>query len=385
VAQFDVDAINVESLRQRTSVKWRTFDPDVLPAWVAEMDFPLAAEVAAALHAAIDRSDTGYRSLDGLAESLVRFADDSWSWQFSRDDVFCAPDVLSAIAHSLSVLTRPGEAVVINPPVYHPFFPVVREVVGRGLVEVPMARADDGSYGWDLPALEQAFARPEVTAYLLSSPHNPTGSVPSRETLEAISLMASTHGVSVVADEIHASLVLPGAVHVPYLSVATPEASAVSVLSASKAWNLPGLKCAQAVASPAIATRITATLPMSVSFGIGHLGVLATMAAYRDGAPWLGEVIAILDGNRRLLGDLLAEHLPRVRYTAPAATYLAWLDLRDYGLGDDPAEALLARGRVALSDGPSFGTQGRGFARLNFATSPAILREIVERMATVVQ
>lgn len=384
MAQFDVDAINVESLRQRTSVKWRTFDPDVLPAWVAEMDFPLAAEVAAALHAAIDRSDTGYRSLDGLAESLVRFADDSWSWRSRATTCFLRPrrpqrDRALALGPDAA-----GRGRSINPPVYHPFFPVVREVVGRGLVEVPMARADDGSYGWDLPALEQAFAptRGHGLPHVESPQSDRLGTQPGD--VEAISLMASTHGVSVVADEIHASLVLPGAVHVPYLSVATPEASAVSVLSASKAWNLPGLKCAQAVASPAIATRITATLPMSVSFGIGHLGVLATMAAYRDGAPWLGEVIAILDGNRRLLGDLLAEHLPRVRYTAPAATYLAWLDLRDYGLGDD-LEALLARGPGGAERRPEFRHAGPWPARLNFATSPAILREIVERMATVVQ
>lgn len=357
----------------------------MLPAFVAEMDFPLAAPVAAALHEAVDRSDTGYRFLDELPEVVSAYVAESFDWPVDPRQVTCVPDVIAGMAHAIATLTAPGDAIVVNPPVYPPFFTVVRDVANRTLVEVPMRRHADGSYDWDLDGLEQAFSRPDVTGYVMCSPHNPTGSVPSRQTLESIAALAAAHGVTVISDEIHAALVLPGSMHTPYLTVAAPDAPAVALVSATKAWNLAGLKCAQLVGSPVVADRLRDEVPPAVTFGIGHFGVLATIAAYRDGATWHADVSSVLDGNRRLLTGLLAEHLPRARYVPPQATYLAWIDLREYDLGDDPADAMLERGRVALSPGPSFGSGGAGYVRLNFATSPAILREIVGRMGVVVQ
>jgi cystathionine beta-lyase len=219
----------------------------------------------------------------------------------------------------------------------------------------------------------------------MSNPHNPTGTVPTAQVLGAIADLAATHKVTVISDEIHGPLVLPGAEHVPFMSVAPDDADAVILVSASKAWNLPGLKCAQMVGTARTAPVIDERMPLDVTYGTGHLGVIAAVAAYRDGGPWLDDVIGIIDGNRALLAELLAEHLPRARYVPPQASYLAWLDLHAYDLGDDPAAAFLERGRVALSSGPSFGTGGEGFARLNLATSPRILREIVRRLGTVVQ
>lgn len=248
-----------------------------------------------------------------------------------------------------------------------------------------MVRREDGSYDWDLASLEEAFARPDVTAFLMSNPHNPTGTVPTRQVLSAIAAVAAANGVTVISDEIHGPLALPGSTHVPFMSVAPDDADAVILVSASKAWNLPGLKCGQLVGTGRTAPIIAERLPTDVTYGAGQLGVIAAVAAYRDGGPWLDDVVAIIDGNRALLADLLAEHLPRARYVPPQASYLAWLDLRAYDLGDDPAAPLLERGRVALSSGPSYGTGGEGFARLNLATSPRILREIVRRMGTVVQ
>jgi cystathionine beta-lyase len=381
---IDVDAIDLTALRERLSAKYQVYPADVIPAWVAEMDFPLAPPVAEALHAAIDRSDTGYRSGQGLADALVDFAERTWRWRLDTGRVTLVPDVLTGLAQALALLTRPGDGVIINPPVYPPFFSTVRDVSGRMLVEVPMAVDERGRYDWDLDALAEAFSRPEVTAYVLCNPHNPTGSVASPSTLGVIADLARTHGVVVIADEIHAPLVLPGAQHTPYLAVAGDQADAVALVSASKAWNLPGLKCAQLVATSATADRM-ARMPLEVTYGTGHLGVIAAVAAYRHGEPWLAEVVGIIDGNRRLLADLLAEHLPAARYVPPDASYLAWIDFRPYGLGDDPAAVILERGRVALSPGPTYGTGGAGFARLNLATSPAILREMVGRIATVVQ
>jgi cystathionine beta-lyase len=385
VTEFDVDAITLDGLRVRRSAKWREYPPDVLPSWVAEMDFPLAEPITHALHNAVDRSDTGYRALDGLPQALALFAARSWDWSVDPADVVIVPDVVSGLVHAVNVLTQPGEGVVINPPVYHPFFMVVRDITKRTLVEVPMSRADDGSYALDLDGMAEAFARPDVTAFILCSPHNPTGTVPTRAELESIHALAEQHGVAVISDEIHAPLTLPGAVHVPYLTVAPPSARAVTVISASKAWNIPGLKCAQVVGTRAISSELASRLPIEMSFGTGHFGVIAQIAAYLDGDRWLGQVVDILDGNRRLVAELLAERLPLATYVPPEASYLAWVDLSSYGLGDDPAKVILERARVAFSPGLTFGREGSGYARMNVATSPLLVTEIVDRLAAVVQ
>jgi cystathionine beta-lyase len=224
-----------------------------------------------------------------------------------------------------------------------------------------------------------------VTAFLMSNPHNPTGTVPTRAMLASMAALAADHGVIVISDEIHGPLALPGASHVPFMSVADDDAAAVILVSASKAWNLPGLKCAQLVGTARTAPVLLDRMPPEITYGTGQLGVIATVAAYREGGPWLADVLDILDGNRTLLGELLREQLPHARYVPPQASYLAWIDFREYDLGDDPAVAFLERGRVALSSGPSYGAGGDGFARLNLATSPRILAEIVRRMSTVVQ
>lgn len=374
---FDVDAIDVTSLRERQSAKYRQYPADVVPAWVAEMDFPLAAPIAATLHAAIDRSDTGYRSAEGLAEATLEFAETSWGWRIASERVVAIPDVLTGVAQAIALLTEPGDGVVVNPPIYPPFFSTIRDITGRRIVDVPMAQDDEG-FRLDLEALAEAFARPDVTAFLLCSPHNPTGTVPSEQELTAVARLAQEHDVAVIADEIHAPLTLPGARHTPYLTVAPEDARAVSVIAASKAWNLAGLKCAQLIGSETTTETIRRRMPLEVTYGTGHLGVLASVAAYREGGPWLAHVIEILDSNRRLLRQLLDEHVPEARYVAPEASYLAWIDLP--GWGEDPAVRILRDARVALNRGPTFGLGGAGHVRMNLATSPAILTEIVRRI-----
>lgn len=382
---FEVDAISLDALRLRRSAKWRHFDADVLPAWVAEMDFPLAEPIARTLHEAIANSDTGYLWASGLGEAFAEFALASWGWTVDPSRVSPLPDVLTGIAQSLLHLTEPGDGVVINPPVYPPFFSCISGVVHRTVVEVPLARDSDGTYCWDLDAMQRAFARPDVTAFVMSNPHNPTGTVASAATLTAIADMAAMHGVAVIVDEIHAPLVLPGSQHVPYLTVVGEDANAVVLMSASKTWNIPGLKCAQLIGNARTAASVSELIPMEVTYTTGHLGALAAMAAYRQGGPWLADVVAILDDNRRLLAELISNHLPQAWYRPPDASYLAWIDLAPYGQGVDPAAALIERGRVALSSGPTFGAAGAGFVRLNFGTSPAILRDIVQRVVSVVQ
>jgi cysteine-S-conjugate beta-lyase len=371
--------LSLAQLRGRTSAKWRTYPPDVLPLWVAEMDVPLAEPVARALTDAVALGDTGYPAGTGYAEALDEFARKRWGW----DGVDVArtalvPDVMLGIVEVLKLVTGPADAVVVNCPVYPPFYPFV-EHLGRRVVEAPLG----ADHRIDPAALAAAFGRAVAggrpAAYLLCSPHNPTATVHTAEELTAVAALADRFGVRVVADEIHAPLTASGVDFVPYLSVPGGE-SGLSLMSASKAWNLAGLKAALAIAGPAAAADL-ARMPEEAGHGASHLGVIAHTAALKDGTAWLDALLTGLDGNRRLLAGLLAEHLPAVSHRPGEATYLAWLDCRALGLGDDPAAVFLERGRVALNSGLPFGTGGAGHVRLNLAASPEVITEGVRRMA----
>jgi cystathionine beta-lyase len=342
------------------------------------MDFPLAEPVKRALIEAVELDDCGYaapREL-GLPEAFADFARRRFGWSVDPEQVTPCPNVVSAIRSLLRVVAKPGDRVVINPPVYHPFFSVIAET-GCEVVEAPLV-AD----ALDPAAIERAFAAGAV-ALILCSPHNPTGTLPSGEQLRAVAEAAARHGAWVLADEIHAPLALPGARHVPFLEVCdAARERGIALCSASKAFNIAGLDCAQIVTASASAAGIVGRLPVGERHCV-HLGAIASVAAFRDGEPWLEDVVAVIDHNRRLLGELLAEQLPAVAYAPPQAGYLAWLDIRALELGEDPAAAILERAGLALSSGPSFGRQGAGFARLNIGTSPALVAQAVERIAHV--
>jgi cystathionine beta-lyase len=376
------DAITLDELRGRRSAKWRHYPADVLPAWVAEMDFPLAAPITRALHDAVDRHDTGYAYPGDLGAVFAGWAATTYAWTVEPRDVKLVPDVVTAIAELVRVATAAGDRIVIDPPVYPPFASTVR-AAGRSLVEVPMATRD-GRRCLDLDAIARAYAD-GARMHVLCSPQNPTGIVHDRGSLAALAELADRHGVTVVSDEIHAPLALPGAAHVPFVTVSEAAARRGVVLtSASKAWNLAGLKAAMIVTSSAEARAVAGKLGPELAFHAGHLGVLAARVAYLEGDAWLQQTRAILDRNRALLAELLAAELPEVVYRAPEAGYLAWLDCRGLALGRDPAAVFLQHGRVALSPGPGFGPGGEGHARLNLATTRALLEEAVRRMAAAV-
>jgi cystathionine beta-lyase len=344
------------------------------------MDFRLAPSIRETLAAAIVDEDAGYASPDaaGLGDAFAEFAQRWLNWKVDPEQVTPLNDVVAGLYDLVRVLSEPGDGVIVNPPVYHPFFPVVSET-GRRVVEAPLGEGGE----LDLDAIDAAFAA-GARVLILCNPHNPTGAVLGRDELIRIAESAAAHDAWVLADEIHSPMVFSGAKHIPFTTVSEAAAERGIVLtSASKAFNTAGLKCAVAItASQTAATRV-AELP-EIAKHCGHYGVLASIAAWTTSDRWLHEVIAILDSNRRLLGDLLAEHLPDVGYEHPQAGYLAWLDCRALGLGDDPRAAFLERGRVALSPGPQFGTGGAGFARLNYATTPELVAEAVERMAKAV-
>jgi cysteine-S-conjugate beta-lyase len=375
----DFDGMSLSHLRRRRSSKWVTYPPDVLPAFVAELDVPVADPVRHALHEAVELGDLGYTEPAGLPAAFARFVADAYGWQVDPADVHLVPDVMVGVVEVLRATGDAGGGVVINPPVYPPFFVDLPEA-GRRVVEVPLAPDADG-YVLDLDGLAAAF-RAGASAYLLCSPHNPLGRVWREDELSAVVELADRYGVLVLADEIHAPLALPGARHVPFPTIGGDRS--VAFWSASKAWNLAGLKCAVAVTSGARGRRLLARLPEEVAYRAGILGVAAAEAAFTSGRPWLEALLRHLDRNRRLLGELLADRLPEVGYRQPDASFLAWLDFRPYGLGSDPAATLLDRGRVGLEPGPHFGRQGAGHARLNIGTSRALLTEAVDRMAAAV-
>ena len=391
-----LEELTLEQLRLRSSMKWRAHPDDVLPLWVAEMDVKLAPTVADALRRAIDNGDTGYPCGTELAEAVSEFASRRWQWhdlEVSRTAI--VPDVMLGIVEMLRLVTNRGDAVIVNPPVYAPFYAFVSHD-GRRVIEAPL----DVDGRIDLGALEEAFARATApggrVGYLLCNPHNPTGTVHTADELRGVAELARRFGVRVVSDEIHAPVILSGSRFIPYLTVPGAE-NALALTSASKAWSLSGLKAALAIAGPEAAADLR-RMPEEVSHGPSHLGVIAHAEAFRTGGDWLDTLLDGLEANRALLGDLIAEHLPGVKYQRPQGTYLAWLDCRELGFDEEvvdglaevadlsgPARWFLDHARVALSSGHVFGTGGAGHVRLNFATSQAILVEAVSRMGRALE
>jgi len=365
-------------LRARhSSAKWRMYDDDVLPAWVAEMDYPLADCIAEALHDAIDRGDTGYRWVGNLPELAGDFYARHHGWHFAESQVIVLADVLTAMAEAMRRLTPHGSSIVVTSPIYPPFVHVTRSIADRHVVDVPLLHGR-----LDLDGLAQAFSQEEVTAFLMCHPHNPTGMIADRETLVAVAHLARAHNVVVISDEIWSPLTWGEPDFIPYLSVA-PEITThdVALVSASKAFNLAGLKCAQIIAgSPEVADTLRARIPMEITYGTGHLGIIASMAAYSAGDSWLAATTERIQANILLLARELAEHLPAIIFEPPRATYLAWLDCRGLDLGDDPAKAFLDKGRLAVNPGQTFGDNGKGFVRMNLAMDPELVQESVARM-----
>jgi cysteine-S-conjugate beta-lyase len=364
-------------LRRRTSAKWRVYPDDVLPMFVAEMDTPLAEPIRDTLKAALDLGDTGYPYGTAYAEALADFAEQRWGWRFEVERTHLAADVISGLEAALRLVTSPGDAVVVSPPVYFPFFEIIAH---SGLRQVDAPLGPDGRI--DFTTLEAAFRHAASggrrSAYLLCNPHNPTGVAHTRAELERVADLAQSYGARVVADEIHAPLVLPGAQFVPYVDV---DAAAFSVMSASKAWNLAGIKAALIIAGTEAVDDL-ARVPQRVLFGASGFGAMAHVAALRRGGPWLDDLLAGLAENRRVFSELLARELPQIRQSPLEATYLAWLDGRDLPIEHDLAQFFLERGKVALYGGEVFGTGGSRHLRVNIATSPDLLREAVRRMVS---
>lgn len=378
-----LDALPLHTLRRRSSTKWRTYPEDVLPLFVAETDFPLAEPIRAALAEAVEIGDTGYTPQDpGLRHAYVGFARRRFGWEVDPTRVGWTGDVMMGVVELLRATIAVGDRVVITPPVYPPFFFCIEEAGGVP-EEVPLRDTDDG---WllDLAGIETALAG-GARAVLLCNPHNPTGTAHARDSLAALAEIAARHGAVVISDEIHAPLTRPGGGFTPFLA-ASPIAAEIgyAVTSASKAFNLAGLKCALLLTAADATTAVVRSLPREVEWRTGLFGAIAAVAAFDEASDaWLDALLARLDANRILLAELVAEHLPLARFAVPDAGFLAWLDLSAYGWGDDPARKIVTEARVALHHGPEFGTGGAGHVRVNFGCAPEILRDAITRIGAL--
>lgn len=369
--------------RARQSVKWDQAPDDVLPAWVAETDFAPCPAVQAALEDAVARGAYGYPPLDHrtpLPEATARMCSREWGWDVDPARVVLAGDVMAGILLALRTLCDDAP-VVVPTPTYPPFLDVV-PLAGRRLVTVALD-PDAETASLDLDRIDAALAAGARTV-LLCNPHNPWGRAFRRDELERLRDVVVRRGARVVSDDIHAPLVLPGAEHVPYASLPGAAEHTTTVLSASKAFNVPGLKCAQVVAGSEADRAALRRVPPVANHGTSPLGIVANTAAWDGGGPWLAALVRRLADNRALLEALVAEQLPGARLRRLEATYLAWLDVRalaDDGADGEPASRALARGRVMVNDGRTFGPGGEGHVRLNVATSRGRLEDAVHRLA----
>lgn len=366
--------------RRGLVLKWGSVDPDVLPAWVAEMDYALAPVVAEALHEAIRAGVTGYPRFESggeLGAAYAGFAQRQFGQEVDPELVIPTVDVTAGVRIALHVLSEPGP-MVMPVPAYAPQLDVA-QVTGRDRVDL-VVDPDADRAELDLDRLDHHLAAGARTL-LLTQPHNPWGRVFTRAELEGARDVVLRHGARVISDEIHAPLVLPGAEHVSYLGIEGTADHAVAVVAASKAFNTAGLRCAQIISADPATHRRLVGAPMPLNDSWSPLGVVAAVAAYARGDEWLDALRTRLDELRTLLSELLAEHLPLARMRPLEATYLAWVDLRGYR-HDDPAAVALERGRVMVASGSDFHPGVPGHVRINFATSPARLTEIVHRLAS---
>jgi cystathionine beta-lyase len=387
MSDHQFSAHDLAELQNHRSEKWRGFPHDVLPLPVAEMDFPVAEPIKAILTEMVAHSDLGYLGpIPELGLGFKKFAAERWNWNVDEKQVRAATDVGVAVVEILRVFTKPGDSILISSPVYHNFYTWINETQ-LNLVDVPFERTgNEATNPWIInwESIEKAYAT-GIKVHLLCSPHNPLGFIYTKQDLLKIVALAKKHNVLVISDEIHAPLTFPGETFVPMLSLgADAESVALCVSAASKGWNIAGLKCAIIVSQNEEMNSKLANLAPAMHYRASLLGGFATAVAFAEGGVWLDSVLAKLDHNRHLIKELLAEKLPTVRYHIPQNSYLAWLDVESLNLGEDPSITLIEKGRVAFNPGHAFGKQCNQYVRLNFATSPEIITEAIDRIARAV-
>lgn len=378
-----IDALDAATLVERGSLKW-TANPGTLGAWVAEMDFELAEPIVGALRELHERFFYGYlpRALPGeLAQATASFNERRYGWRPDAGMIHGISDVLHGLGLVIDTLLDADAPIVTLTPAYMPFL-TIPAAHGRRLVQVPMIETPDG---WELPLDALAAALAPGALLVLASPYNPVGKVFTRAELESIAEVVERAGARVFADEIHAPLTFAGHRHVPYASISDAAAAhSVTAQSASKAWNLAGLKCSQLIFTNPADQAVWERRMERLATEPANPGVVANIAAYTEGGPWLDDALAYLDVNRRLVADELPQTVPGAQVKPLQGTYLQLIDCRSLGLAPSPQAFFLERAKVALNDGATMGESGVGMVRLNLATPTPILREIIARLGEAV-
>ena len=378
-----IDATTVATLRARGSFKWTAPGPGGFGAAVAEMDFGAAPPILDALARLSADAQFGYLPpylAEELGAACAGFMVRRYGWGPDPALIHPVPDVIKALEIAITHFSRPGSPIILPTPAYMPFL-IVPGLLGREIIQVRM-HGEAGFFTFDFDAIEAAF-RAGGHLLIFCSPYNPLGRVFARSEMAQLTDVVDRHGGRVFADEVHAPLLYPGARHIPYASTSgTAAAHTLTATSASKAWNLPGLKCAEVILTNEPDEQHWQEIGPFASHGASNPGVVANIAAFRDGEAWLDEVLAYLDESRRLLAGLLARHLPQLRYRPPDGTYLAWFDCTAMDLPRSPGAMVTDLAHVTVVDGPAFGDGGAGSFRFNFATPQPILGEMVERIAT---
>ena len=375
-----VRALTLAELRKRKSVKWRHFPSDVLPLPVAEMDFPTAPKIKAALTDMVERSDTGYLGpFPELFDAFANFSAKRWGWQVDTKQMRMATDVGVGIVEIMRTLIKPGEKVMLNSPVYENIWRWVSEVHAT-TVDTPLSE-DNLSYKLDLAAIEKEYQN-GVKVHILCHPHNPVGVIFSKDQLSDLADLAKKYQVVILSDEIHAPLSYDAKTFTPFLNVSqNAKEVGITITSASKSFNLAGLKCAVIITeSTKLQERIN-VMPPAVTWRASLFGAVASTAAYAESVDWLDGVLITLDQNRKLVEKLIATKAPAIKYRIPDFGYLAWLDLSALALGEDPAAVILEKGKLAVNGGVLYGPKHKSFVRLNFGTSPEIITEAFDRLA----
>jgi cystathionine beta-lyase len=378
--------VSLEELRRRRGGKWTAFGPDVLPAWVADMDFPIAEPIKQAILEVLEREDGGYpsdASMDELGTAFAQRMSDRFGWQPDPHRVQPVGDLIQSMIASVATFCPAGEGVVIQTPIYYPFLQIV-DMLGRRLVDNPLVLRGN-RYEMDLDGLRDVIDE-RTRLVLFCNPHNPTGRVFERRELEGLAELAIEHDLIVVSDEIHADLAYEGQTHIPFASLG-PEVAArtITLSGATKAFNFAGMKCAVIhFGSKELRKRQTSVFHPRLLGLPNVFGIEATLAAWREGEDWLEAVVGQLDANRKRVASFLGEHLRGIGFQPPEASYLAWLDCSALELPARPYDFFLSEAAVALSDGKAFSSRSDAFVRLNFATAPAVLEQILERMRAAV-
>ena len=375
----DVRALSLADLRKRKSVKWRQFPADILPLPVAEMDFETAPAIKRALQDMLDRSDTGYLGpFPELTDGFAAFAAKRWGWQVDKSQIRTATDVGVGTVEVMRTLIKVGDKVMLNSPVYDNIWRWIAEV-GATLIDTPLAE-NNLDYSLDLAAIEAEYKN-GVKVHILCHPHNPVGAIFKKSALEQLAILAKKYQVIIISDEIHAPLTYNARDFTPFLNVSdVAREVGICITSASKAFNLAGLKCAMIITGNQSLKEKINSMPIAVGYRASLFGAASAAAAFSEATDWLDSLLIQLDKNRKLIKNIFDTNLPAIKYQIPEFGYLAWLDISGLNLGEDPAKVILEKGKLAVNGGNMYGPKHGQFIRFNFGTSPEIITEAFDRI-----